>query len=215
MIFGSACEVDAELAFHPDAAVDPGALTVVRRANVGYDFGTWAVLMERYAPLLTADKVLVLNDSLIGPFASLTPIIEHFEATSADVWGLVESGQFTNHLQSFFRGFRYGCLAEPPMRRFWQGIRLLSDKDAIIEVYEYGFSAHLRDGHFSAEPFVDFRGLVDRRDNPTIAGWRGLLDAGVPFVKRELVRRPELAPDGHDVAAVLQDRFGVTLTDWV
>ncbi len=205
----------APLSAADDAPVRMSELTVLRRPNVGYDFGTWSVLMSRYAPLLRADKVLVVNDSLIGPFAPLGRAIADFESTSADVWGLVESGQVIDHLQSFFRGFRYGCLAEPTMRDYWDDIRVIPDKGQLIRAYEYGFTPFLREHHYSSDYFVDFRGIVTRHHNPTIGGWRALLDAGVPFVKRELVRRPELVPDGGQIEDVVRAKYGVELRDWI
>jgi hypothetical protein len=205
----------APIRVYPGEPVDLSALTVVRRPNIGYDFGSWAVLMQLCSDLLGADKVLVLNDSLIGPFDSLEPVIADFESTSADVWGMVESGQVTDHLQSYFRGFRYGCLTEPAMRSFWRNIRVIDDKKTLIGCYEYGFAPLLKEWNYSVDCFVDYRGITGRAHNPTIAGWRNLLAAGVPFVKRELVRRPDLVPDGHEVGPLLRQRYGVELSDWL
>lgn len=190
-------------------------LTIVRRPNKGYDFGSWAVLMDQYGHLLKADKILVVNDSLVGPFAPLGDIIADFESTSADVWGVVESGQIVDHLQSYFRGFRYGCLAEPVMREFWQNVRVIPDKDLLIRLYEYGFTPWLRRWNFSSDCFVDFRGIVTRRDNPAIAGWQKLIDAGIPFIKRELIRRPELVADGGDIGPTLLSRYGANVQEWM
>lgn len=200
---------------YPGEMLDFDEVTIVRRPNLGYDFGSWAVLANLYSHLLGADKVLMVNDSLLGPFAPLNDALADFETTSADVWGLVESGQVTDHLQSFFRGFRYGCLAEPTMREFWQSLRVIDDKPMLIRAYEYGFSSLLKEWNFSADCFVDYRGITGRRHNPTIAGWRRLLDAGVPFLKRELARRPDLVPDGSEIGPVLRERYGVTLSDWL
>jgi|tagenome__1003787_1003787.scaffolds.fasta_scaffold20890294_2 hypothetical protein len=197
------------------AGVALDELTVLRRPNEGYDFGSWGVAMAAREELLDRPFVLVVNDSLVGPFAPLDDIVDHFEATTADVWGMVESNQFAPHLQSFFRGFRYGVLAEPPMRRFWRDLRVIPDKFALIEAYEFGFTEFLTQNGFSSTQFVHHSEVVAEGLNPTMLGWRALLDAGVPFVKRELVRQPELAPDGHRIAAVLADRYGTDLADWL
>ena len=47
-----------------------------------------------------------------------------------------------------------------------------------------------------------------------IIGWRGLLERGFPFVKRELIRHPHLVPDGGDVRAELRRRFDVDVDEW-
>lgn len=190
-------------------------LTVLRRPNAGYDFGSWAVAMAALEEALARPYVLVLNDSLVGPFAPLDAPIAHFEASTADVWGLVESNQFGSHLQSFFRGFRHGALAERPMRRFWRGIRVIPDKSRLILTYESGFSGFLARAGFSSTAFIHHSDVVADGLNPTMYGWRALLDAGVPFVKRELVRSPDLVPDGRAVPAVIADRYGTDIRDWL
>jgi lipopolysaccharide biosynthesis protein len=190
-------------------------LTVLRRPNEGYDFGSWAVAMAAREELLDRPYVLLVNDSLVGPFAPLDDVLADFEQTTADVWGLVESNQFAPHLQSFFRGFRYGALAEPAMRRFWRDLRAITDKSALIEAYEFGFTEFLVRHGFSSTQFVHHSEVVGEGLNPTMHAWRALLDAGVPFVKRELVRSPELAPDGRRVPAVVADRYGTDVADWL
>lgn len=190
-------------------------LTVLRRPNQGYDFGSWAVATVARAELLERPYVLMVNDSLVGPFAPLDDVVAHFEQSSADVWGMVESNQFAPHLQSFFRGFRYGVLAEPTMRRFWRDLRVVPDKSALIQAYEFGFTEFLVRHAFTTTQFVHHSEVVGEGLNPTMLGWQALLDAGVPFVKRELIREPDLAPGGHRVAAVVADRYGTDIADWL
>jgi hypothetical protein len=214
VVVSSTCPDPAPLVPHPEAVVRLGDLTVLRRENVGYDFGSWAVAMREFEPLLAADKVLVVNDSLVGPFDTLTPVIADFESTTADVWGMVQSRQVTPHLQSFFRGFRYGTLLEPPMLRFWRELRVVPDKLQLIAAYEYGFSALLEQHGFSTAAFVHAEDVVWGELNPTIAGWERLLAAGVPFVKRELLRRSTLVPDGARIRPVLAERYGVDVDQW-
>lgn len=215
VVFGTTSQDPGVVTPHPEVAVDSDALSVVRRPNVGYDFGTWSVLVRLCDAHLGADKVLMVNDSLVGPFGPLTEIIAHFEGTSADVWGMVESGQITDHLQSFFRGFRYGCLSEPVLRAFWRDLRVIDDKMDLIREYEFSFAPFLRRSRYSSDYFVDFRGMVGKRHNPTIAGWRRLLEAGVPFVKRELVRRPDLVSDGASIKDVVKSMHGVDIDLWL
>lgn len=50
--------------------------------------------------------------------------------------------------------------------------------------------------------------------NPVITGWRRLLEVGFPFVKRELLRDPSVAPDAEDAAAVVAELTGCDVADW-
>jgi hypothetical protein len=214
VVVSSTSPAPGQLVPHVDGGVKLEDLTVLRRPNIGYDFGSWAVAMRHVEHLLGADKVLVVNDSLVGPFTSLKTVIADFEATSADVWGMVQSRQIIPHLQSFFRGFRYGSLLEPPMRRFWTDVRVIPDKLRLIAEYEYGFTPWLQREGFSSACFVHADDVVWGEHNPTIHGWQRLLEAGVPFVKRELLRRPDLAPDGHLIPDHLAERYGVEVSAW-
>jgi lipopolysaccharide biosynthesis protein len=194
---------------------DLDGVTVLRRPNLGYDFGSWATALHELPWIIEADDVLLLNDSLAGPFAPLDGLLGSFESTKADVWGMTDTTQFTHHLQSYALGFRRGALSETPLRRFWRDIRVERTKDDVIRRYEMGLSAMLRREAFVLEAAFPCRSVVEEGKNPTVIGWRNLLAAGFPFVKRELLRTPEVAPDGRHVPVVLQRMFGVTASDWI
>ena len=80
---------------------------------------------------------------------------------------------------------------------------------------EIGFSELLRRERFASDVAIPFQRVVPKGTNPTIVGWRGLLDRGFPFVKRELLLRPQIAPDGDQVRSELRRRFGVEVDEWV
>jgi hypothetical protein len=195
---------------------EPANVTVLRRHNIGYDFGSWAVALDRYPAIAAADRVLLVNDSLAGPFAPIDHLFKMFDETGADVWGLTDSSQLgTHHLQSYCMGFRHGCLQEPALAKFWHDIYVEPSRDDIIHRYEIGLSKLLRREHFTIDAAFRHSQVVGGSDNPTIHGWRRLLDLGYPFVKRQLLREPELMPDGSTVPAELRRRFGVDVDDWV
>jgi lipopolysaccharide biosynthesis protein len=194
----------------------PASLTVLRRPNIGYDFGSWAAALDWYPQILAANQVLLLNDSLAGPFQPIDHLLKLFDDSAADVWGLTDSTQMGQaHLQSYCLGFKDRCLQEAPLARFWRGIRVERSRDDIIRRYELGLGRLLDREHFVVEAAFRFHRTAGDSRNPTIHGWRRLLDDGFPFVKRELLRRPEVASDGLDVPGEVMRRFGVDVYDWV
>jgi lipopolysaccharide biosynthesis protein len=193
----------------------PDNITVLRRPNVGYDFGSWAVALHRYPSIAGAEHVLLLNDSLAGPFQPIDHLIEHFQASAADVWGLTDTSRYCRHLQSYCVGFKDGCLQEAPLARFWRGICVEESRDQVIWRNEIGLSRLLNRERYSIDVAISYRRVVHEGENPTILGWRRLLDLGFPFVKRELLRRPEIAPDGAMVREELRRRFGVEVDEWL
>lgn len=208
----SACE-SAEALRWPQGR--PPAVHVLRKPNVGYDFGSWSVALDRYPALWAADRVLLTNDSLVGPFAALDEVFSGFDQTRADVWGLTDTYQFVHHLQSYCVGFGREALSWPPLAAFFGGIRQEKDKTEIIWRNELGLARLLRQEGFTLEAAFPADLVVARGDNPTVRGWRGLLDQGFPFVKREIVTNPSVAPWGNTVPAVLAKRFGVDVQDWL
>lgn len=194
----------------------PEGVTVLRRDNVGYDFGSWAAGLDHYPMAAAAPYVLLVNDSLVGPFASLAKLLADFEASRADVWALVDTTQEKYHVQSYFVGYRRGVLADKALRKFWGNIRVEPDKLMIVRRYEIGGTQWLLRHGYSIEVAFPYSTVVADGFNPTSFGWRRLLAHGFPFVKREMVLTPpDLIPDAHDVPTVVRERFGVDVREWV
>ena len=159
--------------------------------------------------------MLLLNDSLAGPFQPIDRLLRHFDDSGADVWGITDTSQFGHHLQSYCLGFKNGCLGEAPIARFWREIRVERSRDDVIWRYEIGLSRLLRRERFSVDAAIRYPSVVRDGENPTIIGWRHLLDLGFPFVKRQLLREPEVAPDGSKVREEVERKFGVDVDEWL
>lgn len=192
-----------------------GGTTVVRKPNVGYDFGSWAVGLDLFPALAGAPALILANDSLVGPFAPIDALLDQFHSTAADVWGLTQTLQFRRHIQSYFLGFRGGVLRERPLAAFWRGVRHFEDKNLVIHRHELGLAGLLESEGFAVDAAFVGGQVVDPADNPTIAGWQVLLDRGLPFVKREIVRSPGLAPGGELIASEVRRRFGTEIDQWL
>ncbi len=192
----------------------PGVV-VFRRANSGYDFGSWAAIMRAFPDALKASTVLLTNDSMAGPFGPLGKLLETAATSTADVWGAVRSEQFMPHLQSYMIAFRGGVLTEPSLRRFWMNLPRTTTKAEIVERYELALSTLLWAEGYSTEALIEGRAIASPGDNPAISAWHTLLEEGFPFVKRQLLREPHLVPDGDHVPEVVDRLFHTDPYDWV
>lgn len=188
--------------------------TIVYRPNAGYDFGSWAMAIDEFPRLAARDRVLLVNDSLVGPFDTLDAVLDHFERSAADMWAATSTLQFAPHLQSFFFGFHGGILRRYPLSRFWAGIREVGSKDQIIHAYEMGLSRLAGDEMLTTDVFLPAELVVRGEQNPAIDGWRSLLRQGFPFVKRELLRLPHFAPVRALIVDEVRQRFGHDPMDW-
>jgi hypothetical protein len=193
----------------------PDGVTILRRPNVGYDFGSWAAALDRYPALAAADEVLLMNDSLVGPFTPFDSILARFHSSGADIWGLTDTTQFQHHMQSYCLGFKHQVLCEPPLAAFWRSICVEASRDDVIHRYEIGLGRLLRRESYSLDPVFHYEKVVGEGRNPTIHGWRRLLDLGFPFVKRELLLKPGVTEEGWEVPSEVMRRFGVDVKEWV
>lgn len=197
----------------------PEKSVVVRRKNVGYDFGSYAAALNAAPVLRNIDHLLLTNDSMVGPFGppedALTEVLRAAENSHADIFGLTESFQIIHHPQSFFLMFRKGVLAERAMRAFFDGVRPQKEKVAVIQAYELGLSRHCAHEGYSWESYVSAYSTRAGEDNPTLYGWRGLIDAGVPMLKRNLLIEKDWADHAREMTSEVQERFGQDIRDWL
>lgn len=174
---------------------DPGpeiADGVSQRANQGWDFACWAAILKSMPELWEADELLLANDSVIGPLTSLTELMTRVRQIDADIVGLVECRGHARHFQSFFLLFRPPALVSPALRRFWTNVTSQSDKASIVRAYELAFVEKMEFAGLKCEAV--FPAVANRRgrfENPTSVQWKDLIEAGFPFVKKQLLRNPD------------------------
>lgn len=193
----------------------PASTTVLRRYNEGYDFGSWAVALRMFPEIRRLQSVILTNDSMVGPFAPMGPLLTAFEATPTDVWGVTDSHQMGHHIQSYFIGFRNAVLDEPAWSRFYGSVRHHAEKMDVVRMNELGIMRVCRLGGYPWTVHYRAADLGVGTENPTLAGWRTLLALGFPFVKRTIVSDPAVAPGGEQVGLVVKRKFGVDLAEWL
>lgn len=212
----SAAQADGRLlrtcSWAPGQPSLPEGTSVVRRANVGHDFGSWAAALAAWPALSDAHRLLLVNDSLVGPFTALDPLLDDFEAASAPLWGLVESRQHRRHLQSFFLGFRDGVLADPRLRAFWDQVRVEPRRTKVLRYGELGLAETEQEAGLSWSALHP--AAEGSSANPTLTAWADLLGPTFPFLKRSLLHGSPAA-ELERVAAVVADVLQVDLSAWL
>jgi len=169
----------------PQSLVDLAAGVMVR-ANAGYDFAAWAHAIHLFPELYGAATLYLANDSLIGPSsqAGFAAMLDRVRASEADVVGLTESHEYRWHVQTFFMALKPRLLSSWWLHGFFDRVRILGDKDAVIRAYEVRFGGEVeQSGHR-----IDVLFPSELASNPTLFDWRGLIARGFPFVKALLLR---------------------------
>ncbi|GAB3126792.1 hypothetical protein GCM10027056_24990 [Glaciibacter psychrotolerans] len=193
----------------------PVRATIVRKSNIGYDFGSWAVGLKLFPSVRRKKFVILANDSLVGPFGDLDQLITSFESATTNVWAATNTAQIRPHVQSFFVGYRDGILNDRSLRQFWSNVAVEPDKQQIIQRYELGLSQLLLAEGLTTSACFESERVVSQAENPTVEGWRNLVKIGFPFVKRELITNSSVVPDGQDVPDVVLERFGTDPRTWL
>ena len=178
------------------------------RLNRGYDFGAWAATIQRLPDLGNANLLVVANDSVYGPLREFRGFLERIDACGADVIGMTESHEITNHFQSYMIAFRQKAIRSAAFKAFWRSVRT-GDRDFVIQHYELKMLKRMRAGNLRTEAL-----FPTPRDtcNPTLKYWRELTLGGFPFIKVQLLRENPLKVDISGWQALITDKdFDVEL----
>jgi lipopolysaccharide biosynthesis protein len=159
----------------------------MRKPNLGYDFGSWSFGLQAFPQIRFADEVLLINDSLAGPFGKMDKLLTEVGATPFDITGLCDSIQFQYHIQSFFIHFKNSSLTEESIWHFWCNVYHFEKKDDVIHQYEIGFT-ELAAKVVRVGAIFPFNLTKDRWGASTLSSAKTFLELGNPFLKRELIR---------------------------
>lgn len=183
---------------------------VIHRDNIGYDFGSWAEGIKYLKNKnILLEKLLVANDSVYGPLYSLENIINSFEKSSADFYGLTDSYEFEYHIQSYFMIFNKDVLRSEVWKNFWEKIYVHSVKEEIVRNYEVGLSTLLMNRGFKMGVYLESHNIAhdailenhfyktelleNRKYNITHLLWDFIITKyKYPFIKKELIQKNPL-----------------------
>lgn len=185
VVFVSACEVPGELVFDSD---HQARITILRKPNYGYDFGSWSVALAKFPEIFEASEVLILNDSNSGPYGSMDDLLGLMASSPFDITGITDSLQIRYHIQSYMMHFKNGSLNSDALRSFWLEVRSQHEKMDVIQAYELGLTSKAQSNGFYVGAVFPWNLVTDYWENPSIHGANRLLELGVPFVKREVIR---------------------------
>jgi hypothetical protein len=185
VVLVSACESPEALVLENDILE---RITILRKPNVGYDFGSWSIGLLTFPEISKANEVLLLNDSNSGPFGTISELLEKMKNSPYDITGITDSLQHRYHIQSFMMHFKNNSLNHKAMVTFWQNIRSQNDKFDVVLAYELGLTSRAQGNGLLVGAIYPWNLLVDYWENASVKAWQRLLDLGYPFIKREVAR---------------------------
>ena len=200
VVLVSACESPDSLVLDNDIL---NRITILRKPNIGYDFGSWSIGLLTFPEIRMAKEVLLLNDSNSGPFGSMTELLDNLNDSPFDITGVTDSLQHRYHIQSFMMHFKNDSLSSKSMIDFWKNIRSQNNKFDVVLAYELGLTSRAQGNGLYVGAVYPWNILIDYWENASVHAWERLLDLGYTFIKREVVR--SLTPQ--QIANLVETRF--------
>ena len=131
----------------------PSGVEFHSRRNYGYDFFSYKWGLDLVKDYQDYDRVLVVNDSFVGPVVPLNSILNAPNVVESDFSGLTFSNRHGSHIQSFFFTFTSTVSKSKGMRSFWRDLVPISDRFKVISNYEIGLSQRVADSGFKIDSF--------------------------------------------------------------
>lgn len=169
----------------------PDVLISRDHRGAGYDFFSWRVALEVCTDLWAASRIVMVNDSVIGPISPLDGLLSRIDVSRAAVLGFAESADPFPHIQSWGIAFSGDVITDRSVSDFYCQAGLDWPKESIIPRLEVPLGMWFARRGYAVEAICSPITLGGEVRNPSIFGWEGLVRAGVPFVKRELFTKPE------------------------
>ncbi|CRF35672.1 hypothetical protein BRSU_2796 [Brachyspira suanatina] len=156
-----------------------------------YDFGSYKrgyIYAEEQNILKDYDYLMLINDSVFGPFFDLKTIVENMENKNSDVWGMfkyLENNTEKEHLQSYFVSMKNKVFISKEYNSFIHSVKKETDKGEIIRKYEIGQSVLFKKCSYSIESFLDSSSKSDCNieNNVLLFDPLPLIEKGFPFLK--------------------------------
>jgi rhamnosyltransferase len=113
---------------------------LVERENVGYDFYSWKTGLDHVRGWDRYDRVLICNDSVVGPMRPMAEILGPTAPEDVDFWGMTSSNELSPHVQSWFVVFERDAVGSGLLHGFWAAMQPISSRAEVIRRYEVGLS---------------------------------------------------------------------------
>ncbi|WP_168207241.1 rhamnan synthesis F family protein [Tardiphaga sp. vice278] len=122
--------------------VSPLCKSIIWRNNTGYDFGAYKDGIAAN-DLDQLDGLILMNDSVYGPFWPLAETLSAMSTAHVDFWGIVDNFEHQYHLQTFFVYFLPKAIQSDAFRSFWRSHPYINNKGWVVRNGEVGLTQAL------------------------------------------------------------------------
>ena len=201
--------VNGKLSLEGKEKLEKLGITILQRANKGFDFGAWKAAFEflGWEEVRKFDELVLTNCSNYGPVYHFSGIFKRMEDNPCDFWGLTQRQEVKNaliiagdkdsyirrHIQSFFIVIRQKVILSEKFFSYWDGLVEAENLKQEISEHETRFTEYLESVGFSWDTVFKPKGEF----NPSFYQVTEYIDAGYPLVKRKLFNCPSFIWTNH------------------
>ena len=173
---------------------------IIIRENKGFDIWGYKTGLDHYGwdRLSEFDEVVVANNTVFGPVFPFSQMFAGMANRDLDFWGLTRHyehekdptdssplGYTTEHVQSYFMGFRKSFIQSADFRGYWDNLPALNSYHEAIGKHETYFTHYFSERGFKWDTFVDSSSLKALNPNPILYYHQRMIrDHHCPVIKR-------------------------------
>lgn len=140
--------------------------TIFFRENIGYDTGGFKDALCNYIgwdQVLQYEELVLVNDSMFGPFKPMETIFNEMAEKDVDFWGLAKHGEgknkeisyFPEHIQTYFLVIRSKMLHCAEFKEYWEKMPYYSTYIENVKQHETRFTQYFSDLGFLYNTLAD------------------------------------------------------------
>lgn len=162
------------------------------RENLGFDFGAWSHLYALLHQNINADRLFLINDSMIGPLSKelFSQLLSRLNSSDADLLGLISNNKPIYHLQSFFLVLTRAILENKEFSNYFANLWSFPNKSMVIDFYETRLTQLLMGLGYAVDSMYDLQSQSDQKTDAVIHRIDELYGIGFPYLKVSMASKP-------------------------
>lgn len=171
---------------------------VICRDNIGFDAGGFKEALCSYLgwdKVFEYDELILVNDSIFGPFKPMKNIFSEMDNSKADFWGLATHGKrgnvFLEHIQTYFLVVRSRMLHSVQFKNYWERMPFYATFLDVVYEHEVKFTAYFKELGYTYDVLADMK-VNDSKVNPknnyiqyATISYELIKKRNFPFLKRQ------------------------------
>lgn len=168
------------------------------RENTGFDAGGFKEALCSYVgweKVLEYDELILVNDSLFGPFKPMESIFKDMDERRVDFWGLATHASngtdILEHVQTYFLVVRSEMLHCIQFKNYWKDMPFYLNFSEVVRQHEVKFTPYFRSLGYSYDVLADIKAndskvnLSNNYMQYALISYELLKKRNFPFLKKQ------------------------------